>query len=60
VVGKSASREKKNEAMKQMRQRIAANSCGVLMYHPPGRQFALGKSLAVEFSIEVLQAILVG
>lgn len=29
------------------------------MYHPPGRQFAFGKSLAVEFSTEVLQAILV-
>ena len=29
------------------------------MYHPPGRPFAFGKSLAVEFSTEVLQAILV-
>ena len=29
------------------------------MYHPPGRQFAFGKLLAVEFSTEVLQAILV-
>jgi hypothetical protein len=28
------------------------------MYHPPGRQFAFGKSLAIEFSTEVLQAIL--
>jgi len=45
--------------MKQMQQRIAANPSGILMYHPPGRQFAFGKSLAVEFSIEVLQAILV-
>jgi hypothetical protein len=58
-VGKNASREEKNEAMKQMQQRIAANPSGILMYHPPGRQFAFGKSLAVEFSIEVLQAILV-
>ena len=45
--------------MKQMQQRIAANPSGILMYHPPGRQFAFGKSLAVEFSTEVLQAILV-
>jgi uncharacterized membrane protein YkgB len=58
-VGKNASREEKNEAMKQMQQRIAANPSGILMYHPPGRQFTFGKSLAVEFSTEVLQAILV-
>ena len=58
-VGKSATREEKNEAMKQMQQRIAANPSGILMYHPPGRPFAFGKSLAVEFSTEVLQAILV-
>ena len=58
-LGKNASREEKNEAMKQMQQRIAANPSGILMYHPPGRQFAFGKSLAVEFSTEVLQAILV-
>src|SRR5262245_36009405 len=58
-VGKNASREEKNEAMKQMQQRIAANPSGILMYHAPGRQFAFGKSLAVEFSTEVLQAILV-
>ena len=58
-VGKNATREEKNEAMKQMQQRIAANPSGILIYHPPGRQFAFGKSLAVEFSTEVLQAILV-
>ena len=58
-VGKNATREEKNEAMKQMQQRIAANPSGFLMYHPPGRQFAFGKSLVIEFSTEVLQAILV-
>ena len=58
-VGKNATREAKNEAMKQMQQRIAANPSGLLMYHPPGRQFAFGKSLVIEFSTEVLQAILV-
>jgi len=58
-VGKNATREEKKEAMKQMQQRIAANPSGILMYHPPGRPFAFGKSLAVEFSTEVLQAILV-
>jgi hypothetical protein len=58
-VGKNATREEKNEAMKQMQQRIAANPSGILMYHPPGRQFAFGKSLVIEFSTEMLQAILV-
>ena len=58
-VGKSATREEKSEAMKQMQQRIAANPSGILMYHPPGRPFAFGKALAIEFSTEVLQAILV-
>jgi hypothetical protein len=58
-VGKNATRDEKNEAMKQMQQRIAANPSGILMYHPPGRQFAFGKSLAIEFGTEVLQAILV-
>jgi hypothetical protein len=58
-VGKDATREEKSEAMKQMQQKIAANPSGILMYHPPGRQFAFGKSLALEFSTEVLQAILV-
>ena len=42
-VGKNATREEKSEARKQMQQRIAANPSGILMYHPPGRQFAFGK-----------------
>ena len=58
-VSKDATREQKSEAMKQMQQRIAANPSGILMYHPPGRTFEFGKALAIEFSIEVLQAILV-
>ena len=58
-VGKSATREEKSKAMKQMQQRIAANPSGILMYHPPGRPFAFGKALAIEFCNEVLQALLV-
>ena len=58
-VGKNATREERREAMKQMQQRIAANPSGILMYHPPGRPFVFGKALAIEFSTEVLQAILV-
>jgi hypothetical protein len=58
-VAKDATREEKNQAMKQMQQRIAANPSGILMYHPPGRQFAFGKSLGIEFGTELLEAILV-
>ena len=58
-LGENASREEKSQAMKGMQQRIAANPSGILMYHPLGRQFAFGKSLAIEFSTELLEAILV-
>jgi len=58
-LGENASREEKSQAMKGMQQRIAANPSGILMYHPPGRQFAFGKSLAIEFSTELFEAILV-
>jgi hypothetical protein len=58
-VSKNASREEKNEAMKHMAEKVAANPSGILMYHPPGRPFAFGKWLGVEFATELLQAILV-
>jgi hypothetical protein len=58
-IGKNATRHEKDEAMKQMREKIAANPSGILMYHAPGRPFAFGKWLGVEFGTELLQAILV-
>jgi hypothetical protein len=58
-IGENATREEKSQAMKAMQQKIAANPSGLLMYHPAGRQFALGKSLAIEFSTELIEAILV-
>jgi hypothetical protein len=58
-VGKNASRQEKNEAMKHMSEKIAANPSGILMYHPPGRPFAFGKALGIEFATELLEAILV-
>jgi hypothetical protein len=58
-VGKNATRQEKNEAMKHMSEKIAANPSGILMYHAPGRPFAFGKWLGVEFGTELLQAILV-
>src|SRR6266480_3117192 len=58
-VGKNATREEKNEAMKRMSEKVATNPAGVLMYHPPGRPFAFGKWLGIEFGTELLEAILV-
>jgi len=58
-VGKNASRQEKSEAMKHMDEKIAANPSGFLMYHAPGRPFALGKLLGIEFVTEVLESILV-
>src|SRR4029453_16836294 len=58
-VGKNASRREKNEAMKHMNEKIAANPSGILTYHAPGRPFTLGKLLGIEFATELLEAILV-
>ena len=45
--------------MKHMNEKIAANPSGILMYHAPGRPFAFGKALGIEFATELLEAILV-
>jgi hypothetical protein len=58
-LGKNATRQEKEEAMKQMSEKIATNPSGILMYHAPGRPLSLGKLLGVEFGTELLEAILV-
>jgi hypothetical protein len=58
-VGKNATRQEKNEAMKRMSEKMAANPSGILMYHAPGRPFEFGKWLGIEFGTELLEAILV-
>ena len=58
-VGKNATRQEKNEAMKHMDEKLAANPSGMLMYHAPGRRFEFGKLLGIEFGTELLEAILV-
>jgi len=58
-VGKNATREEKNEAMKRMVEKVATNPSGILMYHAPGRPFAFGKWLGIEFGTELVEAILV-
>jgi hypothetical protein len=56
-VGKNASRQQRNEAMKQMAAKAASGPSGLLVYHPT-RQFALGKWMGIEFGTELLTAIL--
>jgi hypothetical protein len=58
-VGKNATRQEKNEAMKHMAEKMAANPSGILMYHAPGRPFTFGKWLGIEFATELLESILV-
>src|SRR5216110_1814712 len=58
-VGKNATRQEKNEAMKHMGEKMAANPSGILMYHAPGRPFTFGKWLGIEFGTELFEAILV-
>ena len=58
-VGKDATRQEKNEAMKHVAEKMAANPSGIFMYHAPGRPFTIGKWLGIEFGTELLEAILV-
>ncbi|PYI59642.1 MAG: hypothetical protein DMC60_09840 [Verrucomicrobia bacterium] len=58
-VGKNATRQEKNDAMKHMVEKMAANPSGILMYHAPGRPFTFGKWLGIEFGTELFETILV-
>jgi hypothetical protein len=58
-LGKNATRQEKQEAMKHMGEKVAANPSGILMYHAPGRPLAIGKLLGVEFGTELLEAVMV-
>ena len=58
-VGNNATRQEKNEAIRHMAEKMAANPSGILMYHAPGRPFTIGKWLGIEFGTELLEAILV-
>ena len=58
-LGKNATRQEKNEVLKHMDEKLAANPSGMLMYHAPGRRFEFGKLLGIEFGTQLLEAILV-
>jgi len=56
-IGKNATHQEKNEAMKQVAAKAASGPSGILMYHP-SRQFTFGKLMGIEFATELLAAIL--
>jgi hypothetical protein len=56
-VGKNATRQEKNEAMKQSAAKASTGPSGILMYHPT-RPFSFGKLMGIEFGTELLEAIL--
>ena len=56
-VGKNATRQEKNDAMKQMAAKAASGPSGILMYHPT-RQFTFGRWMGIEFATQLVQAIL--
>ena len=57
-LGPNATRQEKNDAMKQMAEKETKGPSGILMYHPT-REFTFGKWLGVEFVTELIEAILV-
>ena len=57
-VGPNATRQEKNEAMKQEAAKMASGPSGLLIYNY-ARPFAFGKALTIEFITELVEAILV-
>jgi hypothetical protein len=57
-VGKNATRQEKNEAMKQEAAKMASGPSGLLIYNY-ARPFAFAKALTIEFATELVEAILV-
>jgi hypothetical protein len=57
-VGPNATRQQKSQAMKRLAETYERNPSGILIYRPPGRPFAIGRHLIIEFATELLEAIL--
>lgn len=56
-VGPDATKQEKNEAMKQAAAKMAGGPSGLLLYNY-ARPFAFGKALTIEFVTELVEAIL--
>lgn len=57
-LGENATQAQKNEAMKQIEEKMKTSPSGLLIYHPPGYVFSFPKSLIIEFLTELAEAIL--
>ncbi|MEP6699419.1 MAG: hypothetical protein ABJB09_06780 [Verrucomicrobiota bacterium] len=58
-LGENASSAEKHEAMKRLAENYGKNASGLLMYNAPGRKMDMARWLGVEFSTELLEALLV-
>jgi hypothetical protein len=56
-VGPDATKQEKNEAMKQATTKMASGPSGLLLYNY-ARPFAFGKALTIEFITELIEAVL--
>jgi hypothetical protein len=52
-------REAHAAAMDKIMEEMKTNPSGLLVYHPAGRTFNFGKTLAIQFGIDFLKALLV-
>src|SRR4029453_6811779 len=57
-VGANATRQERNEAIKNAIEKATTGPSGLLIYHPT-REFSFGKLLGTEFATELLEAILI-
>lgn len=57
-LGPEATKEQKEQAMKQLDQAYATKPSGLLMYHPPGQPFEFGRRLVTEFATELVESLL--
>jgi hypothetical protein len=56
--GPNATRQERNDAIKRAIEKAATGPSGLLIYHP-SREFSFAKLLGIEFTTELLEAILV-
>jgi hypothetical protein len=56
-VGKDATRQERNEAMKRAMEKVTSGPSGLLVYHPT-RPFSFGKALGIQFVTEIVEALL--
>jgi hypothetical protein len=53
-----ATREQKKEGMKRAVEKYKDNPVGMMIYHAPGRRFAIGRWLSIEAATELVEALI--